>query len=79
MLAPIFDHGWVGYFVQATISGHGWIRTQCVKNAVLPCSSALSLGEVCSTFLHQVPCNVTILLVFSVSTAVKMAKCRSVV
>jgi len=27
---------------------------------------ALSLGEVCSTFLHQVPCNVTILLVFRV-------------
>jgi len=28
--------------------------------------SALSLGEVCSTFLHQVPCNLTILVVFRV-------------
>lgn len=28
--------------------------------------SALSLGDVCSTFSHQVPCNVTILLVFGV-------------
>lgn len=27
---------------------------------------ALSLGDVCSTFLHQVPCNVTILVVFRV-------------
>jgi hypothetical protein len=45
MLAPISDHGWVGYFVQAPISVHGWIRTQCDKKAVLPCSVSFVPGR----------------------------------